>query len=212
MSKLKLYLFFALTIVINNCCLVNNSYAANKPTTILVMGDSLSAGYGIKLEQGWVNLLQQQLAKINPDTKIINASVSGETSSGGLARLPALLIKHHPNIVILELGGNDGLRGQPLKLLQQNLQSMIDSSIREGADVLLIGMQIPPNYGSRYTKEFKETYPVLAEKNKLLLVPFLLEGVAGNPELIQNDGIHPKAEAQPQLAKNVAPILAKMFK
>lgn len=212
MRKLKLYLFFALTIVINTTYAVNKCYAANQPTTLLVMGDSLSAGYGIKLEQGWVNLLQQQLMQTHPDTKIINASVSGETSSGGLARLPALLIKHHPDIVILELGGNDGLRGQPLKLLQQNLQSMINASNNAGAQVLLVGMQIPPNYGSRYTKEFKETYPALAEKNKLPLVPFLLEGVAGNPELIQNDGIHPKAEAQSQLAKNVAPILTKMLK
>lgn len=210
MHRLKLYLFFALTIVINN------SYAIDKPTTILVMGDSLSAGYGIRLDQGWVSLLQKQLAQepqINSAAiTVINASVSGETSSGGLARLPALLIQHHPDIVILELGGNDGLRGQPLKLLQQNLQSMINTSTSSGARVLLIGMQIPPNYGSRYTKEFKETYPALAEKNKLPLVPFLLEGVAGNPELIQNDGIHPKVEAQSLLMKNVAPVLTQMLK
>lgn len=179
--------------------------AANQPT-ILVMGDSLSAGYGIKLEEGWVSLLQQDLTQ-KQQAKIINASVSGETTSGGLTRLPALLSKHKPDVVIIELGGNDGLRGQPLKIMQENLQAMITVSQTAGAKIILAGMQIPTNYGSRYTKQFKDIYPTLAEKNKIYLIPFLLEGVATHSELIQKDGIHPTAEAQPLLLKNVLPVL-----
>lgn len=183
---------------------------ASQPT-VLVMGDSLSAGYGIKLEEGWVNLLQKELAK-KDQAKIVNASVSGETSSGGLTRLPALLSQHKPNIVIIELGGNDGLRGQPIKILQENLQTMITLSQAIGAKILLVGMQIPTNYGPRYTTQFKDTYEALAEKNKTGLVPFLLEGVATHSELIQNDGIHPTAAAQPVIVKNVLPILLPMIK
>lgn len=179
--------------------------------TILVMGDSLSAGYGISIEQGWVYLMQQDLAK-KQLAKVINASVSGETTSGGLTRLPALLSMHKPNIVIIELGGNDGLRGQPLKIMQENLQTMINASQTAGAKVVLAGMQIPTNYGSRYTKEFKETYPALAEKNKTSLIPFLLEDIAGHSELIQKDGIHPTAEAQPTIVKNVLPVLLPIIK
>ena len=179
--------------------------------TILVMGDSLSAGYGINAEQGWVYLIQQDLAK-KQLAKIVNASVSGETTSGGLTRLPALLSTHKPNIVIIELGGNDGLRGQPLKIMQENLQAMISASQTAGAKVVLAGMQIPTNYGPRYTKEFKESYPTLAEKNKTSLIPFLLEDVAGHSELIQKDGIHPTAEAQPTIVKNVLPILLPLIK
>lgn len=183
---------------------------ANQPT-VLVMGDSLSAGYGIKLEEGWVNLLQKELAKTN-QAKIVNASVSGETSSGGLARLPALLNQHKPNIVIIELGGNDGLRGQPIKIMQENLQAMITVSQTIGAKVIIVGMQIPTNYGPRYTKQFKEIYPALAEKNKTYLIPFLLEGVATHDELIQKDGIHPTTEAQPLILKNVLPVLIPLIK
>lgn len=185
-------------------------FANANPPTVLVMGDSLSAGYGIKVEEGWVNLLQQELAKKN-QAKIVNASVSGETSSGGLTRLPALLAQHKPHIVIIELGGNDGLRGQPIKIMQENLQTMINLSQTSGAKVILAGMQIPTNYGPRYTKQFKETYSALAEKNKLPLIPFLLEGVATHNELIQNDGIHPTAAAQPIIVKNVLPILLPMI-
>lgn len=183
---------------------------ANQPT-ILVMGDSLSAGYGIKLEEGWVHLLQQDLAK-SQQAKIVNASVSGETTSGGLTRLPALLNKHKPDIVIIELGGNDGLRGQPLKIMQENLQAMITASQTSGAKVVIAGMQIPTNYGPRYTKQFKEIYPTLAEKNKTYLIPFLLEGVATHEDLIQKDGIHPTAEAQPILLKNVLSVLLPVLK
>jgi acyl-CoA thioesterase I len=184
------------------------SIASAKTETVLVLGDSLSAGYGIKLEQGWVNLLQQDLSK---EANIINASVSGETTSGGLTRLPALLKTHQPAVVVLELGGNDGLRGQPLKLMQDNLQAMISTSQAAGAKVLLVGMQIPTNYGQRYTRQFKESYSTLAEKNHVALVPFLLEGVATNGELFQADKIHPTADAQPTLAKNVKPHLLRLL-
>jgi acyl-CoA thioesterase I len=172
------------------------------PQKMLVLGDSLSAAYGIDPDQGWVTLLQQELTKKYP-IQIINASVSGETSSGGLARLPALLKEHQPKIVIIELGANDGLRGLPLKILEENLQAMIEVSRTQGAEVVLAGMQIPPNYGPRYTLQFKELFPAIAEKNSLQLIPFLLEGVAGNNQLIQEDGLHPTADAQPLIMNNV---------
>jgi acyl-CoA thioesterase-1 len=187
-----------------------------KQTTILVMGDSLSAGYGIKVEEGWVHLLQQELANKHKNNsinaRVINASVSGETTSGGLTRLPTVLSQHKPDIVILELGGNDGLRGQQLNIMQANLQAMISASQTVGAKVILAGMQIPTNYGPRYTKQFREIYPLLAEKNKTALIPFLLEGVATHRNLIQQDGIHPTAEAQPLILKNVLPVLLPLIK
>jgi len=190
--------------------------ALAKQTTILVMGDSLSAGYGIKVEEGWVTLLQQELAKKQQgdaiNARVINASVSGETTSGGLTRLPAVLSQHKPDIVIIELGGNDGLRGQQLNIMQQNLQAMISASQTAGAKIILAGMQIPTNYGPRYTKQFREIYPTLAEKNKTALIPFLLEGVATHSNLIQQDGIHPTAEAQPLILKNVLPVLMPLIK
>lgn len=203
MHKLKIYLFLLLTIV------TNQSFA-EAPTKILVMGDSLSAGYGIDIEDGWVSLLEKQLTQKN-NVQIINASVSGETSSGGKSRLPMLLNQHQPDIVILELGGNDALRGQPLKLLEQNLQFMINASKKANAKVLLAGMQIPPNYGARYSNQFKALFPALAEKNKTGLIPFLLEGIGGNSELMQRDGIHPTAEAQPIIVENVKKELVKIL-
>lgn len=207
MYKLKIYLFLLLTIVISLAHAQNPTAGTTK---ILVMGDSLSAGYGIDIQQGWVSLLEKELTK-NHSVQIINASVSGETSSGGNNRLPALLNKHKPDIVILELGGNDALRGQPLKLLEQNLQTMIDASKKSNAKILLAGMQIPPNYGSRYSNQFKALYVKLANQNKLGLIPFLLEGIGGNETLVQRDGIHPTADAQPIIVKNVLPELEKML-
>jgi len=190
--------------------------ALAKQTTILVMGDSLSAGHGIKVEEGWVTLLQQELAKKQQgdaiNARVINASVSGETTSGGLTRLPAVLSQHKPDIVIIELGGNDGLRGQQLNIMQENLQTMISASKTAGAKIILAGMQIPTNYGPRYTKKFREIYPTLAEKNKTALIPFLLEGIATHNNLIQQDGIHPTAEAQPLILKNVLPVLMPLIK
>lgn len=207
MYKLKIYLFLLLTIVTS---IVHAQNPTEGTTKILVMGDSLSAGYGIDIEQGWVNLLEIELTK-NHAIQIINASVSGETSSGGNTRLPTLLAEHKPDIVILELGGNDALRGQPLKLLQKNLQSMIDASKKIEAKILLAGMQIPPNYGARYSNQFKELYPKLAEENQLGLIPFLLDGIGGNEALMQRDGIHPTADAQPIIVKNVLPELEKLL-
>lgn len=207
MYKLKIYLFLLLTIVTSLACAKNTTSGATK---ILVMGDSLSAGYGIDIKRGWVHLLEKELTQ-NRSIQIINASVSGETSSGGSSRLPALLVEHKPDIVILELGGNDGLRGQPLKLLEKNLQTMIDASKNANAKILLAGMQIPPNYGARYSSQFKALYETLAEKNELALIPFLLEGIGGNEVLVQRDGIHPTAEAQPIIVKNVLPELEKLL-
>lgn len=207
MYKLKIYLFLLLTIVTSLAYAQNPTTGATK---ILVMGDSLSAGYGIDIQQGWVNLLEQELTK-NYAIQIINASVSGETSSGGNTRLPTLLAEHKPDIVILELGGNDGLRGQPLKLLEKNLQAMIDASRKIDAKVLLAGMQIPPNYGARYSNQFKALYSKLAEQNQLGLIPFLLEGIGGNETLMQRDRIHPTAEAQPIIVNNVLPELKKLL-
>lgn len=205
MTVFKIGLALLLTLV------MNFTIASEKSSFILVMGDSLSAAYGIKPAQGWVNLMNEPLKEYR-HWQIINASVSGETSSGGSTRLPALLKKYQPKIVIVELGGNDGLRGQPLKILQQNLQTMIDACKDSGAQVLLVGMQIPSSYGARYTREFKDTYQQLAEKNKLPLIPFLLEGVAVQSELMQRDAIHPTAEAQPLIMNNVWPWVKKMLK
>lgn len=207
--RIKLYLYLLLTIV-TNALLAPGISAQTPEAKILLMGDSLSAGYGMQLEQAWPSLLQQKL-KRNSHWQLINASVSGETSSGGKARLTALLTEHQPAIVILELGGNDGLRGQPLKLLRTNLQAMIDASKASGAQVVLVGMQIPPNYGARYTKEFAQTYSNLAQANQLPLVPFLLQGVATHPELMQKDGIHAAPIAQAQLLNNVWPVLEPLL-
>lgn len=205
MQKIHIYVFLLLTFV-------TSAVMAQQPAKkILIMGDSLSAGYGIDIQQGWVSLLQKKLAE-NTAVEIINASVSGETSSGGKARLPALLNEHKPDIVILELGGNDGLRGQPLKLLENNLQTMIDASKNSGAEVILAGMQIPPNYGPRYSTEFKALYEKLAEKNQSGLIPFLLEGIGGKAELMQRDGIHPTAEAQQIIVENALPEIQKYLK
>lgn len=204
MQKIHIYVFLLLTFV------TNLALAQQPAKKILVMGDSLSAGYGIDIQQGWVSLLKTQLAETH-QVEIINASVSGETSSGGKTRLPALLNEHKPDIVILELGGNDGLRGQPLKLLENNLQAMIDASKSSGAQVILAGMQIPPNYGPRYSSEFKALYEKLAEKNQSGLIPFLLEGIGGNTELMQRDGIHPTAEAQQIIVNNALPEIKKFL-
>ena len=178
--------------------------------TILVVGDSISAGYGIELEQGWVNLLQQKLAKLG-DYDVENASVSGDTTQIGVARLPTLIKEHQPDIVVLELGGNDGLRGFPLKVMETNLRKMIETTQASGAKVLLVGIQIPPNYGPRYTDQFFQTYFKLADEYKIPLVPFILDKVALEPELMQDDGIHPTAEGQPILLDNVWPVLQPLL-
>lgn len=182
-------------------------HAAPDPT-ILVMGDSLSAAYGIEQDAGWVSLLQKRL---DDKADVINASISGETTSGGITRLPEQLRQQSPDIVLLELGGNDGLRGLPPGQMHDNLRAMIEASQAASAEVLLIGIDIPPNYGEAYRNAFTGTYEALAEEYELALVPFLLEGVALEPELMQSDGIHPTAEAQPRLLETVWPKLEPLL-
>ncbi|GLR63359.1 arylesterase [Marinospirillum insulare] len=166
------------------------------------MGDSLSAAYNIPTSAGWVSLLEERLKK-RTDWQVINASISGETTSGGLTRLPALLRQHQPSLVLLELGANDGLRGLPPQLITNNLEKMLTLSEESGAKVMLIGILLPPNYGPAYLAKFEQTYPQLAKKHQLPLLPFLLEGVADQPSLMQEDGLHPTAEAQPKILENL---------
>ena len=176
--------------------------------TILIVGDSLSAGYGVSTQQGWVNLLQQRLDQQYPKKhKVVNASVSGETTSGALARLPKLLATHKPQIVVIELGGNDALRGQPPKMIEQNLARLIQQSQKTKATVLLFGMKIPPNYGTAYSKAFENNYKTLSQTYKVKLLPFFMEGVAGNKSLMQKDLIHPNANAQKILLNNAYPYI-----
>jgi acyl-CoA thioesterase-1 len=179
--------------------------------TVLIVGDSISAAFGLDTRAGWVTLLEQRLKQKGFSDKVVNASISGDTSANGSARLPALLAEHKPDLVLLELGGNDGLRGMPVAQLQQNLASMIDRSREAGAEVLLLGMQLPPNYGARYTQAFAQVYHTLAEEKKVALVPFLLEGVGGVPALMQADGVHPTASAQGKLLENVWPTLEPLL-
>ena len=183
-----------------------------EPYTLLVFGDSLSASYGIAEEEGWVTLLESRLEAEQYPYHVVNASVSGETSTGGLARLPAMLENHKPDLVILELGGNDGLRGLPIEVLRDNLQQMIAMTRSASAEVLLAGIQIPPNYGPRYTVPFFQMYGELAQDEGIALIPFLIDGIPQQPELMQNDGIHPKAEAQVMIVDNVWPHLQPMLK
>ena len=166
--------------------------------TIMIVGDSISAGYGLQAGQGWVALLQKRLDQQYPKQhKVVNASVSGETTSGALARLPKLLQTYKPEVVVIELGGNDGLRGQPPQMIQKNLAQLVQLSQKQKATVLLFGMKIPPNYGTAYSKAFENNYKIVSQQYKVKLLPFFLDGVAGNKTFIQNDQIHPNAKAQP---------------
>ena len=185
------------------CLLIGfNSWAQTNPI-ILVMGDSLSAEYGLPRGSGWVSLLQQQLAKEGSPWTVFNASISGETSSGGLTRIGDLLGQKKPGLVLLELGANDALRGLPISESENNLRKIIQMSKKSGAKVLLFGMQIPPNYGKRYTKQFRDLYLTLATQEDITLLPFFLSGVADKPQLFQADRLHPNVEAQSILFKNV---------
>ena len=187
------------------------SAAAPAQRTIVVLGDSLSAGFGITIQQGWVNLLAQRIDKEGYGYQVVNASVSGETTQGGLARLPRALEQHKPALVILELGGNDGLRGLPLATSRENLARMIELAQNAKARVLLVGMMVPPNYGPRYADEFREMFATLAKKYPVAFVPFLLEQVALHPELMQQDGIHANATGQPKMLENVWPRLKPLL-
>jgi acyl-CoA thioesterase-1 len=176
--------------------------------TIMILGDSLSAGYGIQPQQGWVHLLQKRLEQQYPKQhKVVNASVSGETTSGALARLPKLLQTHRPDLVVIELGGNDGLRGQPPQMIQKNLASLIQQSQKAKAKVLVFGMKMPPNYGQAYSKAFENNYKVVSQQYKVKLLPFFMLDVAGNKSLMQKDLIHPNAKAQQILLNNAYPYI-----
>lgn len=181
------------------------AYSASK--TIVVLGDSLSAEYGLERGRGWVNLLQQKLATEKIPASIVNASISGETTSGGRSRLQTLLAKHKPDVVIIELGANDALRGLSLSATQDNLQAMIRSAKDARASVLIVGMQIPPNYGGDYTRQFSALFPKVAKDSGSALVPFMLKNVAEKPELFQADRIHPNETAHPIILNNIWPVL-----
>ena len=206
----------ALTLAISGAC---GAAAAATPgaksSPVLVLGDSLSAEYGLTRGKGWVQLLQQRMETEKIPRKVINASISGETTAGGRARLTALLKQHEPGIVILELGGNDALRGLALQNTQSNLEAMVKASKAAAAQVLLVGMQVPPNYGTAYTEQFADMFKKIAEAQKLPLVPFLLAGIgdAANAEQwFQSDRIHPNAQAQPQMLTNVWTKLKPLLK
>jgi acyl-CoA thioesterase-1 len=198
--------------VLGFACVSANGAAPAETPVILVFGDSVSAGYGLtRVEQGWVALLQTRLRQQEYVYQVVNASVSGETTAGGLARLPRALELHHPKIVILELGGNDGLRALPIAQMRTNLARMVDLASAAGAKVLLLGMRIPPNYGPDYTEQFRSSYSDLARDKKLPLVPFLLNDIALTPDLMQADGIHPNELGQPRLLDNVWPVLKPLL-
>lgn len=198
-----------LAVLLVSALAVSSAYSASK--TILVLGDSLSAEYGLPRGTGWVALLQKRLAEEKIDALVINASISGETTSGGLTRLPTLL-RQHPSIVVIELGANDGLRGLSLAAAESNLKSMIGAAQSAHAKVLLVGMQLPPNYGPDYTRKFAALYGNLAKSFRTtVLVPFLFAGLEDKPQLFQADRLHPLAEAQPILLNNVWPSLKPLL-
>ena len=216
MPQLKEF-WFGVTILLLSCLISVNATANTvtvnnlKHHNILVLGDSISAAYGIAVEQGWVALLQQRLVTQAPQWRVINASISGETTSGGIARLKALLARHQPDILVIELGGNDALRGTPLATIRANLKQMLTLGAAHEAEVLLLGMRIPPNYGP-YAKRFHALYGALARQYQAQLVDFFLKDVAGIPGMMQADGIHPTLQAQKTLLENVWPTLASMLR
>lgn len=212
-----------LTLAISGACgvAVAQPKAAAKPAVslksgpVLVLGDSLSAEYGLTRGKGWVQLLQQRMDAEKIQRKVVNSSISGETTSGGRSRLASLLSQHQPAVVILELGGNDALRGLALQSTQSNLEAMVKASKDSGAQVLLVGMQVPPNYGTAYTEQFAKMFETIASTQKLPLVPFLLAGFGDAPDAaqwFQSDRIHPNAKAQPQMLDNVWPKLKPLLK
>ncbi len=181
-------------------------HAANPPT-VLVFGDSLSAGYGVDVDQTWVALLQSRLQSQGYEHRVINASISGETTEGGKTRIPRALDNFDPALVILELGGNDGLRGFPTDVIKENIQAMIEASLSHGATVVILGIKIPTNYGPRYRQAFEKLYSDLAAEQDIFWIEFFMEGVALNDELMQDDGVHPNTEAQPMLLDNAWPVI-----
>jgi acyl-CoA thioesterase-1 len=203
-----IFRYLAALLVLTALCL---PAARGAGQTIVVVGDSLSSGYGIAAEQSWVAMLEDRLQAEGYGYQVVNASIAGDTSAGGLARLPRLLDIHDPQLVVIELGGNDGLRGQPVATLRDNLAKMIELSKESGAEVVLAGIQIPPNYGPSYTRSLAAVYPELAERFDAPLIGFLLEDVALNRELMQPDGIHPNAAGQKIVFGNVWRVLGPLL-
>lgn len=185
--------------------------ATSTAPAILIVGDSLSAGFGIEVSDGWVALLQDRLSAEGYEYRVVNASISGDTTSGGLRRLPRALERHQPAITILELGGNDGLRATPVPVIRENLDQMVQLTRAAGSEVILAGMQLPPNYGAAYTEAFAAVYRDLAEETEIELIPFFLEGVALNPEKLLPDMIHPNEDGQPVLLENAWQALKPML-
>ncbi|MCX4028285.1 arylesterase [Endozoicomonas sp. SM1973] len=184
----------------------------SQANTLLIFGDSLSAGYGLKEHEGWVHLLKQRIARDYPTYQVVNASISGETTTGGLARLTSTLDKFKPTIVLLELGANDGLRGLPIPQMQRNLQNMIQQIKKSGSEVILMEMRIPPNYGKRYTELFQNSYSQLAKQEEIKLMPFFLKKIAGQQQYLQPDNLHPNAKAQPLLLDNIWEFINPLLK
>ncbi len=189
----------------------SNPALADDDANILIMGDSLSSAYGLPLSEGWTALLQQKLDQSAADYQVVNSSVTGDTTANGLSRLPDLLTQHRPTIVIIELGGNDGLRGLSIKKMRSNLREMVAQATQNGARVLLVGMQIPVNYGAGYARLFSESFALIAEETQSPLVPFLLEGFALDTDYFQSDGIHPNQQAQPVMLDNVWRVLEPLL-
>lgn len=192
--------------------LAASASAYSAPKTVLVVGDSLSAEYGLARGSGWVALLGQRLKANRIPADVVNASISGDTTAGGRSRLPSLLAQHHPNVVVLELGANDGLRGLPVKAAEDNLHAMIAMAEKAHAKVLLVGMRMPPNYGRAYIERFAGMYTDLAKQDKVPLVPFMLDGVAQVPANFQADRLHPVASVHPTILNNIWPQLAPLIK
>lgn len=188
-----------------------HALAADAQHTLLVLGDSISAAYGMDLEQGWVTLMGRRLAAERSGWQVVNASISGDTTDGGLRRLPQLLESHQPAMVLIELGGNDGLRGFPIQRMRDNLSAMVQQAQARGAQVALLSMAIPPNFGKRYTDLFTASFEHVAESTGATLVPFILDGIATDSQLMQADGIHPTAAAQPMIVDNVYPWLEPLI-
>jgi acyl-CoA thioesterase I len=200
---------FLILLLIPLVCSAEN--AAKPAAPLLVLGDSLSAAHGIPADAGWVTLLQQRLAASAAPRGVVNASISGETTAGGLARLPALLSQHQPAFVLIELGANDGLRGLPLAEIRANLVQMLNQVRKSGAVAVLVGIELPVNYGPQYRDGLRAMYRDLANEFNAPLVPFLLDGVALQPELMQDDGLHPTAKAQPRVLENVLPLVEPLL-
>ncbi len=212
-SHLRQFVSLALFSVLIAFTLTARGQTAPPSTArILVVGDSLSSEYGLTRGTGWVTLLKKALTEARIESDIVNASISGDTTSGGVTRLKRLLDKHTPSLVILELGGNDALRGLPLEMTRQNLNTMATQARESGAKVVIVGMQIPPNYGREYAIGFKEVFESVAKQNKASLVPFLLEGVAADPKYLQADNLHPNELAQPQMMRNVLEVVLAWLK